>query len=327
MSSSKNDIVVVGSDTHPPMLQKGSYIQWASRMKRYIALRPNVELILNSIKNSSFIFKEIHVPDNPSANLLIVSHTRLQELKYLTNTKKEQVKAHTWAISIILQGINNDVYSKFDSCGNAKEHGNSPREALHPLWWVFDETRAKVRLSQVYSHVLPLHQGFLAKEYDEEREKESKPERARETTLVLRTITPRACRQRKRVVEFEEAPNRKGGRVGINVESGRPSEPGANGNRDQGINHPLLLAAHLGRNENGRYFPDFRVNSRFIHGLRTRNLVEFLSTRLPTTYKGLMEKTYTWIEAREVANNGDLNDRKEGFNRSKKNYPWDNNRE
>nr|GEX73733.1 hypothetical protein [Tanacetum cinerariifolium] len=40
-----------------------------------------------------------------------------------------------------------------------------------------------------------------------------------------------------------------------------------------------------------------------VHGLKTRNLVEFLSTDLPTTYKGLMEKTYTWIEAREVETN------------------------
>ncbi|GKD28886.1 hypothetical protein Tco_1239664 [Tanacetum coccineum] len=31
----------------------------------------------------------------------------------------------------------------------------------------------------------------------------------------------------------------------------------------------------------------------FVHGLKTRSLVDFLSTDLPTTYKGLMEKTYT----------------------------------
>ncbi|GJZ69404.1 reverse transcriptase domain-containing protein [Tanacetum coccineum] len=31
----------------------------------------------------------------------------------------------------------------------------------------------------------------------------------------------------------------------------------------------------------------------FVHGLKTRSLVGFLSTDLPTTYKGLMEKTYT----------------------------------
>ncbi|GJS79410.1 hypothetical protein Tco_0729291 [Tanacetum coccineum] len=46
---------------------------------------------------------------------------------------------------------------------------------------------------------------------------------------------------------------------------------------------------------------------------RTRNLVEHLSTDLPSTYKGLMEKTYTWIEAREVATNGAPNDRRDNF--------------
>ncbi|GKB07525.1 hypothetical protein Tco_0835809, partial [Tanacetum coccineum] len=39
--------------------------------------------------------------------------------------------------------------------------------------------------------------------------------------------------------------------------------------------------------------------SGFVHGLRTKSLDEHLSTDLPSTYKGLMEKTYTWVEARE----------------------------
>nr|GEY98773.1 hypothetical protein [Tanacetum cinerariifolium] len=43
---------------------------------------------------------------------------------------------------------------------------------------------------------------------------------------------------------------------------------------------------------------DQRISG-FVHGLRTRSLVEHLSTDLLSTYKGLMEKTYTWIEARE----------------------------
>ncbi|GJT29464.1 reverse transcriptase domain-containing protein [Tanacetum coccineum] len=38
-----------------------------------------------------------------------------------------------------------------------------------------------------------------------------------------------------------------------------------------------------------------------------------LSMNLPTTYKGLMENTYTWIEAKEVATNGASNDHREGF--------------
>ncbi|GKD66905.1 reverse transcriptase domain-containing protein, partial [Tanacetum coccineum] len=58
--------------------------------------------------------------------------------------------------------------------------------------------------------------------------------------------------------------------------------------------------------------------SGFVHGLRTRSLVEHLSTHLPSTYKGLMKKTYTWVEAREVATNGTSNDRRDSFKRSKK---------
>ncbi|GKA67735.1 reverse transcriptase domain-containing protein [Tanacetum coccineum] len=42
---------------------------------------------------------------------------------------------------------------------------------------------------------------------------------------------------------------------------------------------------------------DQRISG-FIHGLRTKSLVEHLSTDLPPTYNGLKEKMYTWVEAR-----------------------------
>ncbi|GJR04611.1 reverse transcriptase domain-containing protein [Tanacetum coccineum] len=58
--------------------------------------------------------------------------------------------------------------------------------------------------------------------------------------------------------------------------------------------------------------------SGFVHGLRTRSLAEHLSTDLPSTYKGLMEKTYIWVKAREVAINGVLNNQRDDFERSKK---------
>ncbi|GJR31618.1 hypothetical protein Tco_1107850 [Tanacetum coccineum] len=67
------------------------------------------------------------------------------------------------------------------------------------------------------------------------------------------------------------------------------------------------------------------ISTKGRRNLRTRSLVEHLSTDLPSTYKGLMEKTYMWIEAREVATNGAPNDQREKFKRSKKSS-WDNNR-
>ncbi|GJT48347.1 reverse transcriptase domain-containing protein [Tanacetum coccineum] len=74
----------------------------------------------------------------------------------------------------------------------------------------------------------------------------------------------------------------------------------------------------LGLHEDQRIFG-------FIHGLRTRSLVKHLSIDLPLTYKGLMEKTYTWVEAREVATNGVSSDQRDSFERPKKSS-WDNNR-
>nr|GEW80627.1 hypothetical protein [Tanacetum cinerariifolium] len=62
----------------------------------------------------------------------------------------------------------------------------------------------------------------------------------------------------------------------------------------------------------------------FVYGLKIRTLMEFLSTDLPTTYKGLMEKTYTWIEAKEVSTNGAPNDHRKSSNRFKKDSSWDN---
>nr|GEU91844.1 hypothetical protein [Tanacetum cinerariifolium] len=282
---------------------------------------------------------------------------------------------------------------------------------------------------------------YFSEEYDKEKEMEPRLSRARETTPVLRTLSLRDRRQRERVVEFEDAQNKDGGRVERISEGGRPSKRRAEDNWYQGMNLPSLLAAHLRRTENaqplqsslisvhGGHLPsvntrgnrhptgthlshnaqpfvpnnlqppsgpiptyvnpypqpnigsglrtafklsfpnprrkshllrDLRLSSLwrmyptgsyehqqkkftkthlavynikqregestrafvtrytgdtlqimrlhkehhisgFVHGLKTRSLVEFLFTDLPTTYKGLMKKTYSWIEAREVA--------------------------
>ncbi|GJR12993.1 hypothetical protein Tco_0795645 [Tanacetum coccineum] len=56
---------------------------------------------------------------------------------------------------------------------------------------------------------------------------------------------------REGVVEFEDAPNRDGGRVERNSK-GRPSKRRVEDNRHQEVNLPLLLAAHSKRRENGQ---------------------------------------------------------------------------
>ncbi|GKC24244.1 zinc finger, CCHC-type containing protein [Tanacetum coccineum] len=282
---------------------------------------------------------------------------------------------------------------------------------------------SNIRKNLICNEGLCTAQDYYNEEYEEEREMEPRPTHVRETNPALRTRSPRARRQRGRVVEFEDAPDRDGSRVEKESEGGRPSKRRVEDNENRRVNLRPLLAAHLGRNENGQplqltltsaygghqpsnnsgwnlhlkgtylsynalpfthnslqpsnglvptyvnpysqpnvgmtcghppsYFyhaqggnPSFgeaptyhlyggQVSQApmsnyddtlhilglhkeqrifgFVHGLKTRSLMEFLSTDLPTTYKGLMEKTYTWIEAKEVATNGATNVHQKGF--------------
>ncbi|GJS42319.1 hypothetical protein Tco_0567362 [Tanacetum coccineum] len=73
---------------------------------------------------------------------------------------------------------------------------------------------------------------YFSEDYDEEREMEPIPEPTRAATSPLRIASPRNRRWMKRKVGIsEEAPRGDGG---------------------QSVNLPLLLAAHLGRGENGQ---------------------------------------------------------------------------
>ncbi|GKC60248.1 hypothetical protein Tco_1087846 [Tanacetum coccineum] len=90
------------------------------------------------------------------------------------------------------------------------------------------------------------------KDYDEELEMEPRPERTREITPPLRTRSPRVRRQCERIVWFEEASNRERSIIRRNVKGNGPSEAGAEENERREMNLPPLLAAHLGRSEDGQ---------------------------------------------------------------------------
>nr|GEZ95114.1 hypothetical protein [Tanacetum cinerariifolium] len=80
-----NAIMEASSKDRPPMLAPGNYVQWKSRIKRYIDTKPNHELIHYCLKNPPYKF--------------------------------------TWADKEvpISKGIDNDIYSTVDACPNACE--------------------------------------------------------------------------------------------------------------------------------------------------------------------------------------------------------------
>nr|GEW40782.1 Gag-Pol polyprotein [Tanacetum cinerariifolium] len=101
-----NAIIEAGSKDRPSMFAPGNYVQWKSRIKRYIDTKPNHELIHHCLKNPPYKF--------------------------------------TWAdMEIpISKGIDNDMYSTVDACSNACEmyvemSGNLPKVDLQPCTRLF----------------------------------------------------------------------------------------------------------------------------------------------------------------------------------------------
>ncbi|GJT07768.1 hypothetical protein Tco_0842230 [Tanacetum coccineum] len=93
---------------------------------------------------------------------------------------------------------------------------------------------------------------YFSEDYDEEREMEPRPKLVRAATPPLRAASPRVRKRRERVVGFEETQNRGESRVERNSEGGRPSEEASRGNGSENVNLPPVLAAHIGRSENGQ---------------------------------------------------------------------------
>nr|GEW27871.1 hypothetical protein [Tanacetum cinerariifolium] len=89
-----NAIMKAGGKDRPPMLAPGNYVQWKSRIKRYIDIKPNNELIHYCLQNLPYKFKW---------------------------TEKTVPLAEAEAVQIILTGIDNDIYSTIDACPNACE--------------------------------------------------------------------------------------------------------------------------------------------------------------------------------------------------------------
>nr|GFC09621.1 ribonuclease H-like domain-containing protein [Tanacetum cinerariifolium] len=117
-----NAIMEAGSKDRPPMLAPGNYIQWKSRIKRYIDTKPNQELIYYCLKNPPYElgWKEkvvLNSEGNPTTSTERVCET----YKTVTHKIRDQLNAEAEAVQIILTRIDNDIYLTIDACPNACE--------------------------------------------------------------------------------------------------------------------------------------------------------------------------------------------------------------
>nr|GFA16906.1 hypothetical protein [Tanacetum cinerariifolium] len=115
-----NAIIEAVSKDRPPMVAPGNYVQWKSRIKRYIDTKPNHELIHYCLTNPPYklgwIDKEVPISEGSP----ITRSEKFQETyKNVSQDIRDQLNAKAKAVQIILTGIDNDIYSTIDACPNA----------------------------------------------------------------------------------------------------------------------------------------------------------------------------------------------------------------
>nr|GEV80606.1 retrovirus-related Pol polyprotein from transposon TNT 1-94 [Tanacetum cinerariifolium] len=115
-----NAIMEAGGKDRPPMLAPGNYIQWNSRIKRYIDTKPNNELIHYCLQNPPYKFKwtEKTVPLAEGSSKT-TTEGYIKNYKNVSQDIRDQLNAKAEAIQIILTGIDNNIYSTVDACPNA----------------------------------------------------------------------------------------------------------------------------------------------------------------------------------------------------------------
>ncbi|GJV77189.1 hypothetical protein Tco_1508773 [Tanacetum coccineum] len=76
MSSLAHNVLAVRAENRPPMLEKGEYDTWQSRMMLYIEGKEHGQMLLDSILKGSFQYQVVDIPENEA--LGIPAETQMQ---------------------------------------------------------------------------------------------------------------------------------------------------------------------------------------------------------------------------------------------------------
>ncbi|GKA77471.1 retrovirus-related pol polyprotein from transposon TNT 1-94 [Tanacetum coccineum] len=117
-----NAIMEAGGKDRPPILAPDNYVQWKSRIKRYIDIKPNNELIHYCLQNppNKFKWTEKTIPVSKGST---ETNTEgyMENYKNVSQDMHDQLNAKAEAVQLILTWIDNDIYSTADACLNACE--------------------------------------------------------------------------------------------------------------------------------------------------------------------------------------------------------------
>ncbi|GJT26676.1 hypothetical protein Tco_0906951 [Tanacetum coccineum] len=113
MSTSKNSnqqtLADLGANERPLMLEKGNYIPWENRFRRFLDNKlEDGEQMWNSIQNGPYQRPMIPNPDNTQQQIL-------EPLSKMTKGNKKQYIADVRVMDYLIQAIPNDIYNSVDA--------------------------------------------------------------------------------------------------------------------------------------------------------------------------------------------------------------------
>ncbi|GJX99537.1 integrase, catalytic region, zinc finger, CCHC-type containing protein [Tanacetum coccineum] len=117
MSTSKTyqqSLTDVGSETRPPMFERGSYIPWASRFRRYINRKRENRKWFNKALDEGPNQFEMFIPNNSTV-------PKLQTAEDLQGDALLHYDAEMKLMNLILLSIPNEIYNSVDACTSAKD--------------------------------------------------------------------------------------------------------------------------------------------------------------------------------------------------------------
>ncbi|GJX86875.1 hypothetical protein Tco_0337649, partial [Tanacetum coccineum] len=99
----------------PPTLEKGNYIPWESRFRRFLDNKlEEEERMWHSIEKGPYVRPMIPNPNNTNEQIL-------EPLSKMIEGNKKQYIADVKVMNYLLQVIPNDIYNSVDACKNAKD--------------------------------------------------------------------------------------------------------------------------------------------------------------------------------------------------------------
>ncbi|GKG02144.1 hypothetical protein Tco_0306849 [Tanacetum coccineum] len=111
-SAHQQSLADAGSETRPLILERGSYIPWASRFRCYLNLKWESRKFLNhSIDVGPYEFKKIRLNQNQ------LERPKIED--DLTGDDLKQYEADIEVMNLIIISIPNDIYNSINSCQTA----------------------------------------------------------------------------------------------------------------------------------------------------------------------------------------------------------------